>query len=222
VNPILVPTHNGLELIKKAVHSFNLQDIPTEVHVIDNASTDGTWDWVSENVLEATQYFENVGVSLAWNNGLTYLFRKFDHVLVCNADVELPPNFYSTLLSFEQEFVSGVSVDKVSLNPPYEINKFPDFSAFLVRKSCWLSIGPFDSSMKMYASDCDWGVRAHRIGIQLHGSNMPFYHERSSTLRLAPPEERAMIERQANMDRQVFRWKYGCIPGEPEYDKLFE
>lgn len=49
-----------------------------------------------------------------------------------------------------------------------------------------------------------------------------FYHERSSTLRLANPEEKIWINTQANKDRQAFRDKYGCIPGERAYEDLFK
>jgi len=76
--------------------------------------------------------------------------------------------------------------------------------------------------MKLYASDCDFHIRAHRMGIPLYKAAVPFYHERSSTLRLAPPEEAAEIQAQANRDREVFRSIYNCLPGTKEYEELFK
>jgi hypothetical protein len=98
----------------------------------------------------------------------------------------------------------------------------PDFSAYMIRKSAWEAIGPFNPDMKYYCSDCDYHVRGHRIGVPMMKANVPYYHERSSTMNLAPDEEKAAICRQADADRAVFRSKYGCIPGEPAYDELFK
>jgi len=75
--------------------------------------------------------------------------------------------------------------------------------------------------MKLYASDCDFHVRAHRLGVPLYKASVPYYHERSSTLRLASPEERDEINVQANKDRAVFYSLYNCVPGQKEYEELF-
>jgi hypothetical protein len=65
-------------------------------------------------------------------------------------------------------------------------------------------------------------VRAHRLGVDLWKANIPFQHERSSTMRLAPPAERDEIAMQAGKDREVFQSIYGCIPGQPGYENLFK
>ena len=47
MNPVLILTHNCLELTKKCVESAKAQDIETvEFFFVDNASTDGTFDWI--------------------------------------------------------------------------------------------------------------------------------------------------------------------------------
>jgi GT2 family glycosyltransferase len=228
MKPILTLTHNGLEMTKKAVDSFLHQDTTISIFVIDNGSTDGTLTWLEMIGILLDGAEDNVGVSAGWNAGLKWLFEKCNasHVLVANNDVELPPWFYSELLSYDVPFVTGYSVDdkaKAYKFPPerFPLIGHPDFSAFLIRRDAWQAIGPFDEDMKFYAQDCDYHVRAHRLGIPLKGASVPFYHERSSTLRLASPEERAAINQQANADRHVFRTKYGCIPGESSYEELF-
>jgi hypothetical protein len=152
--------------------------------------------------------------------------RGEKHCLVINNDVILPPWFYEELLSYDAPFVTGISVDNMDAikepNPRVPLVGHPDFSAFLIHSDAWWKIGLFDENMKFYAQDCDYHVRAHRLGVPLMCANVPFYHERSSTLRLAPEYERQQIEMQANRDRQVFREKYGCIPGEPAYEGLFQ
>mgnify|MGYP001586369748 CR=1 FL=1 len=55
---------------------------------------------------------------------------------------------------------------------------------------------------------------AYTIGI-------PFYHYASGTLKSANLGERAMINRQADKDRDRFEAKWSCKVGSPEYYQLF-
>ena len=229
MNPVLMLTHNAKAMTERALVSIMGQDVrDPHLLIIDNGSSDGTREWVREMVgVSYSRYLENRGVSFGWNEGLAIFFEEVDanHVLVVNNDVVLPPWFYSELLSYDLPFVSGNSVDKmeqISTKPERgPLVPHPDFSAFLIRREAWEKVGPFDENMKHYASDNDWHVRAQRAGVKLWKANLPFYHERSSTLRLASPEERAEIEEQANKDRAVFQSKYGCMPWGPGYDELF-
>lgn len=221
MNPILTLTHNGLEMTQRAVDSFLTQDIEVGIYVLDNGSTDGTADWLEKCGLLTEACDLNAGVSSGWNHGLSMLFETYhaEHVLVTNNDVELPPWFYRELLSYRVPFVTGVSSDTLVTEVPPRSNlvPHPDFSAFLIRRSAWEAIGPFDEDMKFYAQDCDYHVRACKAGVPLLAANAPFRHERSSTLRLASPEERAEIEAQANADREMFRSKWKFSVGSPEY-----
>ena len=223
MNPILTLTHNGLEMTKKAVDSFLHQDLPISIYVIDNGSTDGTLPWLETVGILLDGSNLNCGVSAGWNQGLTMLFDKYnaEHVLVTNNDVELPRWFYRDLLSYRVPFVTGVSSDKleVSMPPKSNLVPHPDFSAFLIRRSAWKEIGPFDEDMKFYAQDCDYHVRACRAGVPLLAANAPFYHERSSTLRLSSEQERVEIETRACQDRENFRLKHGFTVGSPEYQE---
>ena len=76
--------------------------------------------------------------------------------------------------------------------------------------------------MKLYAQDNDYHVRAYRLGVELLRADVPFYHERSSTLNNATTQERMAIQQQANSDREVFKSLYGCMPWEPAYQELFK
>lgn len=233
MNPVLILAHNCLEQTKRAVTSVRSQSVATDLHIIDNGSTDGTYDWLRLMDRESgyrsliTRFPDNRGVSAGWNWGLRYAFLKddTDHVLVLNNDVDIPPWFYDYLLGYDLPFVTGVAVDSMSAINfpalPMPPQPYPDFSAFLIRRDAWLKIGPFNESMKLYASDCDYHVRGHHLGIPMMKANVPFYHESSSTLKLATPEARMEIEQQANKDREVFRSIYGCLPGTREYGELF-
>lgn len=224
-------THNNLELTKRAVQSVWDQDVATDIHIVDNGSTDGTLEWLNQTFNPSYHEFyvvgSNRGVSYGWNIGLARAFHfQGSHVLVINSDVVLSPWFYRQLLEYNKPFISGTTVDnmeQIKEPPPFgSIHPHPDFSAFLIKREVWEKVGPFDETMKHYASDNDFHVRAHKAGIQLWKANVPFYHERSSTLRLASEAERVEIEAQANKDRAVFQQKWGCMPWGEGYDALFK
>lgn len=228
MNPVLLLTHNCLELTKKCVESVRNQDIETEIMLIDNASTDGTKEWFDspDSDLDGFIWTENRGVSAGWNYGIhTLLAEGAESILCINNDTVLPSFFYSKLLSYNLPFVTGISVDNDPLSHPQSWPspaECPDFSAFLIRRDCWEAVGKFDESMKHYASDCDYHVRAHKLGMKLLNAGVPFHHERSSTLKQANHFDRQVIGTQAARDRETFRAKWGCIPGEPAYSDLFE
>lgn len=225
MNPVLTLCRNNLQLTKRFAGSVLAQDISTRLFFVDNGSSDGTKEWLS--AFDGLAFSQNKGVSYGWNVGLSTLFNQgADHVLVCGNDTILASWTYSLLLAYNLGFVTGVAVDDLSQvrqkRPPLlPLEKHPDFSCYLVRRAVWERVGRFDDRMKHYASDTDYHVRAHRLGVDLYKACCPFYHERSSTLRNASPEERAEIQEQANKDRAVFQSIYHCLPGQPEYEALF-
>jgi GT2 family glycosyltransferase len=232
MNPVLILTHNNLALTKRAVASVKAQDIPTVLLIVDNGSIDGTPDYFGTRETNI-RLESNYGVSRGWNVGLDFLFNvqvmggdAYEHVLVIGNDTVLPPWFYRTLLMYQQPFVTGIAVDTmdaiIELPAAQPLQPCPDFSAFVIHRECWETIGEFDQRMIHYCSDCDYHIRGHRRDVGMYKANVPFYHERSSTLRLAPPEERQEIEKQANKDREVFKSLYGCLPGSNEYEGLFK
>jgi GT2 family glycosyltransferase len=229
MNPVLILTHNNLELTKRAVASAQRQDIVTRVFVLDNGSTDATREWGIKSLQQDFNYCEtNLGVSKGWNAGLSLLFGFYEaqHVFVVGNDTWLPSSFCRSALSIDLPFVTGVAVDNMAqAEQPATIMPLeprPDFSAYCISRECWEKVGPFDERFVHYCGDCDMHIRAHRLGVPMFKANIPFFHERSSTIRLASPEERAEIEAQANKDRAVFQSMYGCLPGSKEYEEIFK
>lgn len=230
MNPVLLLTRNNLALTQRCVASVRKQDVPTRVYVRDNGSTDGTQEWLSSQLgfdLGWSGSAVNEGVSKGWNDGLDYLFGHldYDHVLVVGNDTILAPWTLSALLSCNLPFVTGfdIGMEPLPEKPDiFPITPHPDFSCFLIRRDCWEKVGRFNEAMKHYASDCQFHVRAHRLGVPLMKASVPYNHERSSTMRLASQEERNEIAMQANADREVFRSIYGVIPGQAGYDQLFK
>lgn len=223
--PVLTLAHNNAELTKRCVQSVKQQDIPgVELFVIDNDSTDGTREWLIHNCIPHARFSPQLGVSAGWNFGLDWFFRQseVDQVLVIGNDTYLPSNFYREMLGYSAPFVTGIHDEEAANTVPGVIGECPDFSAFLIRRDCWVTVGCFDDTMKCWASDCDYHVRAQKLMVPLFKVNVPFGHDRSATLRNAGTEERLALEQQAHADREVFRTKWGCLPGTIEYAALFK
>lgn len=232
MNTILMLVHNNLEGTKRAVESALSQDLPNlHLIAIDNDSRDDIRKWLVVRGVACPRYAPQIGVTKAWNIGLeaAFEFMGCEDCLVLNNDVELAPDFYRRLLAFRDDgvvpgLVSGISTNdrEAITGPAAQPSLSPDFSAFLIRRQIWTELGGFNDRMVMYASDCAFHVEAHRRGWRLMNSGIPFYHERSSTMRLAESDEQYAISNQADKDRKVFKELYGCEPWEvAKYDALF-
>ena len=114
MHPVLLLTHNCLDLTKKCVESVRRQSVDTHIMVIDNGSTDGTLEWLEDHVDYWDAADHNAGVSQGWNAGLEHFFIPgggCDTVLVLNNDVQLPTFFLAELLSYGVSFVTGFSTE---------------------------------------------------------------------------------------------------------------
>lgn len=224
----LLLTKNCLTMTRNCVESIRRQDVPVSIYIHDNCSTDETKVWLSQQPdISDLSSGVDLGVSEGWNLGLNFLFSQGANYVFCpNNDTILPPWFYSTLLSYRGPFITGVSVgsmEEIATIPPRkELAPCPDFSAFLIRKECWDKVGEFDGKMVLYASDLDYHIRAHRTGVRLMNAGVPFFHERSSTLNNASPQEKQRIRLQADMDREVLRQKWSCNAWDNSYTAMFD
>lgn len=231
-NWVLIPCRNNATLLSSAIKSVLAQNIPdVRIFAINNGSTDNTAQVLGQlhNGHIVVNRYPQIGVAGAWNLGLSFLFNKEqqDSVLVINQDVILPSNLFQTLNQEDGEFVTAVSVNnKKDLRNELgskEKRPHPDFSCFLIKRSCWDTVGPFDESyFPAFAEDADYHIRMHRAGIEAYCIDFPFYHYGSATIKLAEKEEQEYIRECAEKNRERFFEKYGAHIGVPEeYDKLF-
>ena len=69
----VVVTYNRLEMLKHCIDHLKHQDIPCDILIIDNASTDGTQAWLEKQ--QGIRYF-NTGANLGGAGGFNYGMRK--------------------------------------------------------------------------------------------------------------------------------------------------
>jgi len=237
-NWIMTVAHNNQPLLAQAVDSFLYQDVPSvRVLIINNGSTDGTVDWIhsinklTDGQVTSMDFYPQKGVAHAWNAGLRWL-RYLDarQVLVCNQDVWLRPDTYRLLKERDGYFVTAIGKDSyedvVNATPhPENTRPHPDFSCFMISRSCFDEVGPFDEKfLGAYAEDSDYHCRMHKAGVEAVAIDLPFYHVGggAQTIKYALPEAAEQIGKQANENRQRFLEKWGFEVGSPEYYAFFK
>ena len=98
---VFIPTYNRLPLLQKAVTSALSQGESVLVHVLDNASTDGTRDWLlraaeSHPHLQATFRENNVGAHMNFVEGFDSVTT--DYLIPLADDDELLPGYIKSAL----------------------------------------------------------------------------------------------------------------------------
>lgn len=225
-NWVVTIAKNNLHLTKAAVASFLKQDIPVQVLLINNASTDGTAEWARSQPLYSITYREPKSVAECWNRGLRLCFKdEAEHVLVVNNDLELKPWTYRMLIEDGGGLVTAVGVNnrKQFDETPDPTNKrnHPFYSCFLIRKEVFQKV-QFDEAYKgAYVEDIQHHLDLFRAGIPAYCIGVPFYHVSSGTLKAASEEEQDEIRKRADENRKLFRERHGVDVGTPECQALF-
>jgi len=212
-------------MTKACVQSILAQDIgDVWLYTIDNASGDGTGQWLRSFPLRTTviSHLQPVSLHRVWNEALTLAFDslRLDYALIVNNDVTLRTDTYRLLVQDGGPFVTGVPVNdfaQVEHANPSSKSPHPSFSCFLIRREVWKRVGRFDESMWAWAGDLDYHLRMHALGIDAIAIDVPFLHEGSATIRHAPREEHERLCKLADADRATFERKWGCKVGSDEY-----
>ena len=91
----IIVTYNGLQWYECCFGSLLRSTIPVDIMVVDNASQDGSADWIAEHYPEINliRSDKNLGFGLANNIGMRYAFDNgYDYVFLLNQDAWLHTN----------------------------------------------------------------------------------------------------------------------------------
>ncbi len=199
---VIIPTYNRADLLMAALESIFAQTRqPSEIIVIDDGSTDRTFEVVA-CLGSQVRYFrqENTGVASARNLGL----QKASGEIVCwlDSDDLWEPNFLMSMVSELEKrpgldglycgfyyidgdgnrlrSVSRVVPDEELADLLVESN-FIVTPGLVVRKSCYDAVGLFDTNLTI-GEDADmwWrlarrfnitGIATHLVSIRIHDQN---------------------------------------------------
>jgi GT2 family glycosyltransferase len=108
---IVIPVNNALDYTKECISSIYefTGDISFEIIVINNASTDGTKEWlenekIKHQNLDVISLDQNLGFSPAINLGIKHSAGKF--LVLLNNDTIVSPGWLSSLLKYMDEHPS--------------------------------------------------------------------------------------------------------------------
>lgn len=101
----IIVTYNGIRWMQRCLQSLRDSEVPTDIYIIDNGSTDGTQAFVREHFPEATmvQNSRNEGFGRANNRGFRHaLEHAYDYVYLINEDAWMMPSTLGRLIACHQ------------------------------------------------------------------------------------------------------------------------
>lgn len=118
---VLIVARNGVEHLDRLLPSIQSQkfdDATLEVILLDNASADGTADWVEKNHPWVTLARSGENLKYVRGNNMAYEKASGDVILCLNQDTILAPGFISAAIKAFERFpdASALAVNVISPN----------------------------------------------------------------------------------------------------------
>ena len=100
---IIIPVFNLLAYTRECItHIEQYTDLPFELIIIDNGSSDGTKEYLrSLSSAKVIYNSENRGVYVAWNQGIKE--SRFEHLVIMNNDILVTPHWASALFKYSRK-----------------------------------------------------------------------------------------------------------------------
>jgi GT2 family glycosyltransferase len=229
---IIIPNYNGRDLLEKNIPYVigalkNKDNHIAEVIVVDDASKDGSVEYLKDNFPEISiiKHRINRGFSTSVNTGARMAKGKL--LVLLNNDVTPAENFLkSTIRLFDNSNLFAVSLHEKGYG--YAVGKFEN--GFIVhepagedkgvhetfwasggsavfKRSLWMKLGGFDSKLysPYYWEDLDISYRARKRGYSiLWNSESNVVHEHESTTIKFSKRKRARVQERNQL---IFIWK---------------
>ncbi len=182
---IVIPTHNGLPLLKKHLPVI-IENSPqvSSIIVIDNGSTDGTFEYLKKfSDIKLIQNATNLGFTSAVNQGVAA--SSADLVVLLNNDVSPHKNYLKSAFPFfKDKNIFAVTFSEENSSWPQvhwkdgkiqytngndrehpRLSLWASGGSSILRRSTWNKLGGFNEIYSPgYHEDIDLGWRAYRQG----------------------------------------------------------
>lgn len=128
---IIIPSHNNLRHLKNAYRSIKKHAPEAEIILYDDASTDGTWEWLQDqwyldDKLRIFRSEERVGHTVLYDKGISHAMHRI--VGIMHADMIMGPNYVENVLKHLKpgRVVCGTRIEP-PLHPPGNEKIIQDF-----------------------------------------------------------------------------------------------
>jgi GT2 family glycosyltransferase len=236
---IVIPVLNQLRYTQQCLADLQPDiDRGVRVVVVNNASTDGSHQWLSaQSNIQIIHNQENKGCASAWNQGCAAL-QESDWIVVLNNDVRLPLGWLDQLVDAADRLgldIISPAMCEMELNYVFEEHAAKIMKAmrsvlrrgvahgvcFMVRKSVFDRIGGFDEAFRIgQFEDSDFFLRAQKAGFRLGVTGASFIHHFGSITQRELKKDGTVRPYEAE-NRAYFRqkWKQGWIQRRCEKSK---
>ena len=214
-----IPTYNRYDLLETSLQKYFADFTHSHIYIVDNGHqnifADGMnirQQWQAKNKSNSFQGLtlienqENVGVGASWNQLCTKIFEKNDYALILNDDIYLGKT---------DEQIS----EFIEKKKPSFIRATPDWCAFILHKSAYEQVGPFDECFyPAYYEDksYEYRMRLKNIPILKHPDLNPVIYQSSQTL-----EKEPRILEQSKKNKKLYIQMWGGEPGKEKLKQPF-
>lgn len=189
---LIVVTYNSEELLSAFFSALEqTRYSPREVIVVDNASTDGTVEWIRQFHPRVTIVQNEVGVGYAGACHVGARHAHGDLLVFMNPDVFVTEGWLSILVDHLSSDPRAAIIAPQSYPPGKQHTESPvpfeDISAvpgcaMMVRRHAWEALGGFDRHFFLYWEDAEFCWRAWLCGWRVLVDKQAFvYHDESSS-----------------------------------------
>lgn len=225
---IVIPVFNQLQYTQQCLDSLNASGCPDEaIVVINNASTDGTKDYLTTRPqLRVIHNRENRACAAAWNQGFRASTTQW--IIFLNNDVVLPLGWLENLIAFAEKNKVDVACPAMSEGElsgdfanyaRYFMTRMKDVQrknkahgvCFMVHRRVLEAVGSFDENFRTGGNeDDDFFMRARQAGFKLAVTGGSFLHHFGSTTQKALAAERGCT-RSENIGYFRSKWKINWL-----------
>lgn len=224
---VAILTHNALDHTKKCLASLEAHTpIPHNIFVVDNASTDGSADWLKAQESDRVHVHlseSNLGVPGGRNRLLKLILPHLPEdglIVFLDNDIEVSGGWMDEALqTFDDEPEVGIvgamghpiliEGEERTLYPMPEDGGPVDvvsggFACWVRSDAAW-EVGRFDEKLgKFWHEDDDYCVRAHQLGygVSVVPNEHLVHHEHQSGVAHATTANRASLENQSYLIRK--------------------
>ena len=204
---IIIVTWNALPLLKQCLPSVAATDYPDlEIILADNASTDGSADWVAATFPEVkiVRHPENWAFSRGNNAAIPHATGRY--ILLLNNDVEVPPGWLHPLLAvmeagaggyldrFGYPFTRGrlfftLEKDEGQYDDARDVD-WATGAALLLRRTALDEVGLLDERFEMHMEEIDlcWRLWRHGYRVRVEPKSR-VYHIGGASLAQGDPRK---------------------------------